>query len=90
MSWLTYFRSTRKNSAQTAKERLQIVIAHERANRSGPDYLPQLKKDILEVIAKYIPIEDEDVNVQVEREGECEVLELNITLPEPDVIQHVT
>jgi cell division topological specificity factor len=87
MSWLNYFRSQRKNSAQTAKERLQIVIAHERANRSGPDYLPQLKQDILEVIAKYIPIHDEDVNVQVEREGECEVLELNITLPEPEAIQ---
>ncbi len=90
MSWFDYFRSSRTNTAQTAKERLQIVIAHERANRSSPDYLPKLKKDILNVIAKYVPIKDEDVNVQLDREGEYEVLELNITLPEPEPVRHVS
>jgi cell division topological specificity factor len=90
MRWLDYFRSSQKNTAQTAKERLQIVIAHERANRSSPDYLPKLKQDILDVIAKYIPIDDEDVKVQLEREGECEVLELNITLPEPEPVKHAS
>lgn len=84
MSFLDYFRNQRSNnSAHTAKERLQIVIAHERANRSGPDYLPKLKQELMEVIRKYVPIVDDQVKVQVEREGDYEVLELNITLPEP-------
>ncbi|MCP4409067.1 MAG: cell division topological specificity factor MinE [Gammaproteobacteria bacterium] len=90
MSWFDYFRSSSTNTARTAKERLQIVIAHERANRSSPDYLPKLKKDILRVIAKYVPIKDDDVNVQVDREGDYEVLELNITLPEPEAIKRAS
>ena len=50
MSLLDYFRSNKKqNTAQLAKERLQIIVAHERSSR-GPDYLPQLKQDILDVI----------------------------------------
>jgi len=62
---------------------LQIVIAHERADRSGPDYLPKLKQELMEVVRKYVPIVDEQIKVQVEHEGDYEVLELNITLPEP-------
>ncbi len=84
MRWLDYFRSSQKNTAQLAKERLQIVIAHERANRSGPDYLPKLKQEILDVIRKYVPVIEEQVKVQVEREGDCEILELNVTLPESE------
>ena len=82
MGWLDYFRTSRKNSASIAKERLQIVVAHERLQRSGPDYLPLLQKDILEVIRKYVPIGDEDVRVQLEQQGTTSVLELNISLPE--------
>ncbi|CAG0911537.1 unnamed protein product, partial [Cyprideis torosa] len=52
-------RKKKPNSAQLAKERLQIVIAHERVDRSGPDYLPQMRRDIMAVINKYVPI-DED------------------------------
>jgi len=58
------------------------VVAHERLQRSGPDYLPLLQKDILEVIRKYVPIGDEDVRVQLEQQGTTSVLELNVTLPE--------
>jgi len=83
MRLLEYFRSSRKNTAKTAKERLQIVIAHERSGNAGPVYLPKLRQEILELIAKYVPISEDQVKVQVEREGDCEVLELNITLPEP-------
>jgi len=78
-----YFRSSRsKRSAQLAKERLQIVIAHERATRGGPDYLPRMRQDILEVIRKYVDVGDQDVKVNLENEGDYEVLELNITLPD--------
>jgi cell division topological specificity factor len=82
MSWFQYFRSTRGSSARTAKERLQIVIAHERVDRCGPSYLPTLRQDILEVIRKYVPVEEEQVQIQMEHEGDMDVLALNIQLPD--------
>lgn len=83
MSLLDYFRSTKKNTASTAKERLQIIVAHERKRRSGPDYLPQLERDILEVIRKYVDISADQVAVSLEQRGdELSVLELNITFPD--------
>ncbi|MDP5291902.1 cell division topological specificity factor MinE [Oceanimonas sp. CHS3-5] len=86
MSLLDYFRS-RKNqsSAKLAKERLQIIVAHERSQRDTPDYLPQMKQDILEVIRKYVSIELEQISVQLDQKGDnLSVLELNIMLPEQD------
>lgn len=70
------------NSAAVAKERLQIIVAHERRKRTEPDYLPMMQKEILEVIRKYVQIADDQVSVQVEDSDDCSVLELNITLPE--------
>ena len=53
----------------------------ERTSRSGPDYLPQLKQDILDVIRKYVQIDPEQVTVQLDKKGEeLSVLELNIML----------
>lgn len=81
MSLFDYFRFTRRNTtAAVAKERLQIIVAHERMQRNSPDYLPLLKKEIMEVVRKYVQVDPEQIKVQVEREGNCEVLELNITL----------
>ncbi len=82
MSLFDYFRSSRRNSAAVAKERLQIIVAHERMQRNGPDYLPLLKKEIMEVVRKYVQVDPDQIKVQLERDGNCEVLELNITLPE--------
>jgi cell division topological specificity factor len=84
MGFLDYFRSEKKRSASLAKERLQVIVARERTHRGGPDYLPALQQDILAVIRRYIAVEDDAVRIQVEREGDCEVLELNVTLPEDD------
>ena len=83
MNLLDYFLSKRKKSAVVAKERLQIILARERVDRSGPDYLPALKREILEVVAKYVSVDVEQVQVHLQREGNCEILELNISLPEP-------
>ncbi len=80
MGLLDIFRKPKVRSAQVAKERLQIVISHERANRASADYLPRLKQDILEVIRRYHEIDDEQVELHVDKAGEREVLELNITL----------
>jgi len=82
MSIFDYFRKSRDDSAAIAKERLQIIVAHERAKRREPDFLPSLQKELLEVIRKYVEVDQNDVEVQLDRNGNCSVLELNITLPE--------
>lgn len=83
MALLDYFRSPKKATASVAKERLQIIVAHERSQRGTPDYLPQLKQDILDVIRKYVSISSDQVQVQFEQnEDDLSVLELNVTLPD--------
>lgn len=83
MSLFSYLRSKRQNTASTAKERLQIVVSHQRAhNRSGVNYLPLLEQEIIDVIAKYIKIDRNQVKVSLDKAGDFSVLELNITLPD--------
>lgn len=76
-------RERRPTLAATAKERLQIVLAHERAGRDGPEFLPQLQRDLLEVVKRYVAIEDDKVAVKLERQGGCSLLEVNVELPVP-------
>ena len=71
-----------RSSASVAKERLQIIVAHERHKRHQPDYLPKMQQEIIDVIRKYVNIDDDQVTVQVENDDSRSVLELNITLPE--------
>lgn len=80
MGFLDYFRSSRKSSASVAKERLQIIVAHERRKSPSPDFLPRLQKDLLDVVRKYIHIEEDQIKLSVEKNGDCEILELNIAL----------
>ncbi|MGB1298069.1 MAG: cell division topological specificity factor MinE [Psychrobium sp.] len=82
MALLDYFRSNKKTTASLAKERLQIIVAHERNDRKSPDYLPQLKRDILEVISRYVQISEDKVSVEVDQSDDLAVLELNVTLPD--------
>ncbi|WP_345847997.1 cell division topological specificity factor MinE [Shewanella algae] len=84
MSLLDYFRSSKKSStAATAKERLQIIVAHQRGERGVPDYFPQMKQEIIEVIRKYVHISEEQVSVQLDQNDDnLSVLELNVTLPD--------
>ena len=81
MSLLNFIRK-KTNTASVAKERLQIIISHERSQRSKPDYLPKLQEEILAVIAKYVPIQRDQVNVTLEKDGDNAILELNVTMPE--------
>lgn len=69
-------------SAPQARERLQILLAHERAGRDGADYLPQLQRDLLEVVKKYVAIDDDKVQVALDRGSDVATLEVNIELPE--------
>lgn len=70
-----------QNTAQCAKERLQIIIAHERKENAKPEYFQALQQDILNVIAKYIEIKKDEVKIELERQDGCSILELNIVLP---------
>lgn len=81
MSLFNYLRK-RTTTASVAKERLQIIISHERTQRNTPDYLPKLQEEILAVIAKYIPVTRDKVSVNLERMGDSAVLELNVTMPD--------
>ena len=83
MNLFDFFRASKKqSSASVAKERLQIIVAHERGQRSTPDYLPALQKELVEVIRKYVNIGNDDVQIELENQGSCSILELNITLPD--------
>ncbi|MEQ9968860.1 cell division topological specificity factor MinE [Pectobacterium carotovorum] len=85
MALLDFFLSRKKTTANIAKERLQIIVAERRRGDSKPHYLPQLKRDILEVICRYVQIDPEMVTVQLEQKGDdISVLELNVTLPEAE------
>ena len=82
MSLLDYFRSSKTNTASLAKERLQILVAHERSSRNQPSYLPKLQLELLEVIQKYVNVEQDAITVNFEQDGNQETLELNIVLPD--------
>jgi len=70
-----------KNTASVAKDRLRILIQQERSLRGAPDYLPLLQRELLEVIKKYVNVDPEAVQVNLEREDGHEVLELSVALP---------
>ncbi|NEX15426.1 MAG: cell division topological specificity factor MinE [Halochromatium sp.] len=87
MGLLDYLRSpggAGKGSASVAKERLQILVAHDRAARDRPSYLPRLQQEILAVIRKYVEVDNDAVSVHYEQEDRHEILELNIVLPDPE------
>ncbi len=84
MGLLNFFRSPEPSSADIARERLQIVVAHQRADRNKPSYLPELQRDLLKVIRKYVEVDEDAIRINVEREDRHEVLELNVVLPEPE------
>jgi cell division topological specificity factor len=82
MGLLAFFRS-KPSSAQVAKERLRIIVSQERNRRGGgPDYLPLLRKELLEVIRKYVNVDPDAIQVNLEKEDGHEILELSVALPE--------
>jgi len=83
ISWLNIFRREQKATASLARERLQVIVAHQRAGRAnGLDFLPRMQQELLAVIRKYVVVGDDAIRMNVERDGGLEVLELNITLPD--------
>jgi cell division topological specificity factor len=85
MAFLDYFRKSSPRSAGLARDRLSIIVAREHRSAGGRlDYLPQLKQELLQVLAKYEKIDLEKVSVNLERNGDCDVLELNVVLAETE------
>jgi cell division topological specificity factor len=87
MAWLDYFRRSSAGSAHVAKDRLSIIVAREGRSRGKLNYLPQLRLELLQVLAKYEKIDLDQVTVNVESQGECEVLELNVILSDPTAVR---
>ncbi len=80
MSLFTFF--NRKSSAPAARERLQILLAHERANLGGQaDLVTILREEILAVVAKHVNIDPEKVTVTMERGDNVSTLEVDIEIP---------
>jgi cell division topological specificity factor len=89
MALLDLIFTRKKPTAGIAKERLQIILAHQRAvDQSGfshaetPDWLPELQKELVVVVARYIKINTEDLKINLEKRDNLELLEINVTLPE--------
>ncbi|GHD71888.1 cell division topological specificity factor MinE [Vogesella fluminis] len=83
MSLIDMLFGKRQKTASIARERLQIILAHERDGKTGaPDYLPALQRELMEVISKYVAVNKDDIKVHLERQDNFEVLEVNIVLPE--------
>lgn len=83
MNFLKFLRicPNRHKSASVARERLQIVLSHQRLDDQDNDFLPRLRNELMTVISKYVKIDKDQINVQLQRTNDCSVLELNITLP---------
>lgn len=74
-----FFRRKGKKSSDTARERLQITLAHERLSNKAP-FLDDLKEDIIKVISKYVKIDSKSIDVNLQKDSSIEVLEINIPM----------
>jgi cell division topological specificity factor len=80
MGLLNFLFPERRNSAVIARDRLKIVLAHERANRDAPDFLPVLQKELLDVVGRYVEIRGDMIRVNLGRSGETSLLEINVEI----------
>ena len=78
MGLINYLFPPHRHSAAIAKERLKIVLAHERAGSRAPDFLPKLQKELIEVVARYVEIREDMIRVNLGNSGETSLLEINI------------
>jgi cell division topological specificity factor len=87
-----YFRffPQKRTAAAVAKERLQIIVSHESTRKSGSDIIKQLQSELIEVISKYIKVDQDLIKVQLEQHGDHSVLELNVTLPDGNSLVKVS
>jgi cell division topological specificity factor len=82
MGILDFLKRKPEATATVARERLRIIVAQERSTRGAPDYLPMMRNELLEVIKKYVHVDIDAININVERDSGHEILELSVTLPD--------
>ena len=83
MSLLSFLLGEKKKTASVAKERLQLILAHERGGKGArADYLPALQRELVAVISKYVSIKPDDIRVHLQTQDNLDVLEVKIELPE--------
>jgi cell division topological specificity factor len=80
MGLLSLLFPERRTSAVIARERLKIVLAHERASRDAPDFLPVLQRELLDVIGRYVEIRSDMIRVNLGRSGDTSLLEINVEI----------
>ena len=78
-SILDFFR--KRPTANVARERLQILLAHERASAGQEGLIATLREEILAVIAKHVTLDRDKVQVKVERNGDMSTLEIDVEMP---------
>lgn len=82
MSMFSFFRRPqRARSAEAARDRLQILLAHERNCVSSPEVLPLLQRDIMNAIERHMRVGSDSVDIKIERGDDLSTLEINIELP---------
>ncbi len=83
MRLLELFRRSRPAppTASLAKQRLQVLLALERTAGHGPDFLPLLQRELLEVIRKYVEIDENKLKVEFERDTTMSMLAVSVELP---------
>ena len=82
MGLFDFLRGKPKNTASIAKERLRIIVAQERTSRGTPDYIPMLRRELLETIRKYVKVDVDAVKVDLVKDGQHDVLDISVALPD--------
>ena len=68
-------------SAPAARERLQVLLAHERASTGDSDLVNKLRDEILKAISKHMQVDDEKVSIKMERGAQVSTLAVDIEIP---------
>ena len=74
-------RETQPGTAPIARERLQVLLTHERASPRQPNLLSALKEEIIEAIARHVSVKREAVKVKIERRNAVSILRIAVDLP---------
>jgi cell division topological specificity factor len=81
MNWFAAL--AKRKSASVARERLQILLTHERVRSGQPDLLPILREEVIAVVARHVAVEPDKVQVRIERGKAVSLLEIDIEIPNP-------
>lgn len=77
---------TRQRSAPMARERLQVLLAHERSSAGQSDLVALLREEILAVIAKHVQIDTDKVQVKLDRDTNVSMLEIDVEIPKDAMV----